>query len=110
MLLLYITLTVTGSTYVITEENPFTVTNIVIMTNVMDTNGNMIEIKTNIASVDAHIILGLYITVDMIWDIFLALGQITNAAISYEVILTNVGNDYYQKESLERVISLLKEQ
>ena len=101
--------TVTGSTYVITEENPFTVTNIVIMTNVMDTNGNMIEIKTNIASVDAYNTWALYYSAYLnMGHTFLALGQITNAAISYEIFLTNVGNDYYQKESLERVISLIR--
>ncbi|OEJ15393.1 hypothetical protein BFL38_13965 [Brachyspira hampsonii] len=101
--------TVTGSTYVITEENPFIVTNIVIMTNVMDTNGNMVEIKTNIASVDAYNTWALYYSAYLnMGHTFLALGEITNAAISYEIFLTNVGNDYYQKESLERVISLIR--
>ncbi|KLI51051.1 hypothetical protein SZ43_11075 [Brachyspira hyodysenteriae] len=101
--------TVTGSTYVITEENPFIVTNIVIMTNVMDTNGNMVEIKTNIASVDAYNTWALYYSAYLnMGHTFLALGEITNAAISYEIFLTNVGGEYYQKESLERVISLIR--
>ena len=101
--------TVTGSTYVITEENPFVVTNIVIMTNIMDTNGNMVEIKTNIASVDAYNTWALYYSAYLnMGHTFLALGEITNAAISYEIFLTNVGGDYYQKESLERVISLIR--
>ena len=101
--------TTTGSTYVITEENPFTVTNIVIMTNVMDTNGNMVEIKTNIASVDAYNTWALYYSAYLnMGHTFLALGEITNAAISYEIFLTNVGGDYYQKESLERVIALIR--
>ena len=101
--------TVTGSTYVITEENPFIVTNIVIMTNVMDTNGNMVEIKTNIASVDAYNTWALYYSAYLnMGHTFLALGEITNAAISYEIFLTNVGGDYYQKESLERVIALIR--
>ena len=101
--------TVTGSTYVITEENPYTVTNIVVMTNVMDTNGNMIEIKTNVASVDEYNSWALYYSAYLnMGHTFLALGEITNAAISYEIFLTNVGNDYYQKESLERVIALIR--
>ncbi|KLI27268.1 hypothetical protein A9X77_02070 [Brachyspira hyodysenteriae] len=101
--------TVTGSTYVITEENPFIVTNIVIMTNIMDTNGNMVEIKTNIASVDAYNTWALYYSAYLnMGHTFLALGEITNAAISYEIFLTNVGGEYYQKESLERVISLIR--
>ena len=101
--------TVTGSSYVITEENPFTVTNIVIMTNIMDTNGNMVEVKTNIASVDAYNTLALYYSAYLnMGHTFLALGEITNAAISYEIFLTNVGSDYYQKESLERVIALIR--
>ena len=101
--------TTTGSTYVITEENPFTVTNIVIMTNVMDTNGNMIEIKTNIASVDQYNTWALYYSAYLnMGHTFLAIGEITNAAISYEIFLTNVGADYYQKESLERVIALIR--
>ncbi|WP_300370129.1 tol-pal system YbgF family protein [Brachyspira sp.] len=101
--------TTTGSTYVITEENPFTVTNIVIMTNVIDTNGNMVEIKTNIASVDTYNTWALYYSAYLnMGHTYLAIGEITNAAISYEIFLTNVGNDYYQKESLERVISLIR--
>ena len=103
--------TIEGSTYVITEENkePYIVTNIVIMTNVMDTNGNMVEIKTNIASVDLYNTWALYYSAYLnMGHTFIALGQITNAAIAYEIFLTNVGNDYYQKESLERVISLIR--
>ena len=103
--------TIEGSTYVITEENkePYIVTNIVIMTNVMDTNGNMVEIKTNIASVDLYNTWALYYSAYLnMGHTFIALGQITNAAIAYEIFLTNVGNNYYQKESLERVISLIR--
>ncbi|WP_028330840.1 tetratricopeptide repeat protein [Brachyspira alvinipulli] len=103
--------TTTGSTYVVTEENknPYIVTNIVIMTNVMDTNGNMVEIKTNIASVDLYNTWALYYSAYLnMGHTFIALGEITNAAIAYEIFLTNVGNDYYQKESLEKVISLIR--
>ena len=103
--------TIEGSTYVITEENeePYIVTNIVIMTNVMDTNGNMVEIKTNIASVDLYNTWALYYSAYLnMGHTFIALGEITNAAIAYEIFLTNVGNDYYQKESLEKVISLIR--
>ena len=39
---------------------------------------------------------------------YLALGDLTNAAISYEIFLTNVGDDYYQKDSLDKVISLIR--
>ncbi len=103
--------TTTGSTYVVTEENeePYIVTNIVIMTNVMDTNGNMVEIKTNIASVDLYNTWALYYSAYLnMGHTFIALGEITNAAVAYEIFLTNVGNDYYQKESLEKVISLIR--
>ena len=103
--------TTTGSTYVVTEENEelYIVTNIVIMTNVMDTNGNMVEIKTNIASVDLYNTWALYYSAYLnMGHTFIALGEITNAAIAYEIFLTNVGNDYYQKESLEKVISLIR--
>lgn len=101
--------TSTGTAYVITEENPFTVTNIVIMTNIIDTNGNMTEIKTNIASVDAYNTWALYYSAYLnMGHTFLAMGEITNAAISYEIFLTNVGSDYYQRESLERVILLIR--
>ena len=103
--------TTTGSTYVVTEENKesYIVTNIVIMTNVMDTNGNMVEIKTNIASVDLYNTWALYYSAYLnMGHTFIALGEITNAAIAYEIFLTNVGNDYYQKESLEKVISLIR--
>ena len=80
--------TVTGSSYVITEENPFTVTNIVIMTNIMDTNGNMVEVKTNIASVDAYNTWALYYSAYLnMGHTFLALGEITNAAISFKLLV-----------------------
>ena len=39
---------------------------------------------------------------------YLALGDLTNAAISYEIFLKNIGDDYYQKDSLEKVISLIR--
>ncbi|WP_432633351.1 tetratricopeptide repeat protein [Brachyspira sp.] len=39
---------------------------------------------------------------------YLALGDLTNAAISYEIFLKNVGDDYYQKDSLDKVISLIR--
>ena len=39
---------------------------------------------------------------------YLALCDLTNAAISYEIFLTNVGDDYYQKDSLDKVISLIR--
>ena len=77
--------TTTGSTYVVTEENkePYIVTNIVIMTNVMDTNGNMVEIKTNIASVDLYNTWALYYSAYLnMGHTFIALGEITNAAIA----------------------------
>ncbi|MEI0611394.1 tetratricopeptide repeat protein [Brachyspira pilosicoli] len=101
--------TTTGSTYVITEENPYIVTNIMIMTNITDTNGNDISIKTNVASVDLYNTWGLYYSAYLnMGHTYLTLGDITNAAISYEIFLTNVGSDYYQRESLERVISLIR--
>ncbi|MBW5396627.1 tol-pal system YbgF family protein [Brachyspira pilosicoli] len=101
--------TATGSTYVITEENPYIVTNIMIMTNITDTNGNEISIKTNVASVDLYNTWGLYYSAYLnMGHTYLTLGDITNAAISYEIFLTNVGSDYYQRESLERVISLIR--
>ncbi|MEI0561369.1 tetratricopeptide repeat protein [Brachyspira pilosicoli] len=101
--------TTTGSTYVITEENPYIVTNIMIMTNITDTNGNEISIKTNVASVDLYNTWGLYYSAYLnMGHTYLTLGDITNAAISYEIFLTNVGSDYYQRESLERVISLIR--
>ncbi|WP_295295289.1 tol-pal system YbgF family protein [uncultured Brachyspira sp.] len=101
--------TATGSTYVITEENPYIVTNIMIMTNITDTNGNTVEIKTNVASVDLYNTWGLYYSAYLnMGHTYLTLGDITNAAISYEIFLTNVGSDYYQRESLERVISLIR--
>lgn len=101
--------TATGSSYVITEENPYIVTNIMIMTNITDTNGNEISIKTNVASVDLYNTWGLYYSAYLnMGHTYLTLGDITNAAISYEIFLTNVGSDYYQKESLERVISLIR--
>ncbi|MEI0581300.1 tetratricopeptide repeat protein [Brachyspira pilosicoli] len=101
--------TATGSTYVITEENPYIVTNIMIMTNITDTNGNTVSIKTNVASVDLYNTWGLYYSAYLnMGHTYLTLGDITNAAISYEIFLTNVGSDYYQRESLERVISLIR--
>ena len=101
--------TAAGSTYVITEENPYIVTNIMIMTNITDTNGNSVAIKTNVASVDLYNTWGLYYSAYLnMGHTYLTLGDITNAAISYEIFLTNVGSDYYQKESLERVISLIR--
>ncbi|MEI0531024.1 tetratricopeptide repeat protein [Brachyspira pilosicoli] len=101
--------TAAGSTYVITEENPYIVTNIMIMTNITDTNGNEISIKTNVASVDLYNTWGLYYSAYLnMGHTYLTLGDITNAAISYEIFLTNVGSDYYQRESLERVISLIR--
>ncbi|WP_157150428.1 tol-pal system YbgF family protein [Brachyspira sp. SAP_772] len=101
--------TATGSTYVITEENPYIVTNIMIMTNIIDTNGNSVSIKTNVASVDLYNTWGLYYSAYLnMGHTYLTLGDITNAAISYEIFLTNVGSDYYQKESLEKVISLIR--
>ena len=39
---------------------------------------------------------------------YLALGDLTNAAISYEIFLKNIGDDYYQRDSLEKVISLIR--
>ena len=39
---------------------------------------------------------------------YLALGDFTNAAISYEIFLKNIGDDYYQKDSLDKVISLIR--
>ena len=39
---------------------------------------------------------------------YLALGDLTNAAISYEIFLKNIGDDYYQKDSLDKVISLIR--
>ena len=39
---------------------------------------------------------------------YLALGDLTNAAISYEIFLKNIGDDYYQKDSLGKVISLIR--
>lgn len=101
--------TATGSTYVITEENPYIVTNIMVMTNITDTNGNSVSIKTNVASVDLYNTWGLYYSAYLnMGHTYLTLGDITNAAISYEIFLTNVGSDYYQKESLEKVISLIR--
>ena len=101
--------TAAGSTYVITEENPYIVTNIMIMTNITDTNGNSVSIKTNVASVDLYNTWGLYYSAYLnMGHTYLTLGDITNAAISYEIFLTNVGSDYYQRESLERVISLIR--
>ena len=101
--------TATGSSYVITEENPYIVTNIMIMTNITDTNGNTVSIKTNVASVDLYNTWGLYYSAYLnMGHTYLTLGDITNAAISYEIFLTNVGSDYYQRESLERVISLIR--
>ena len=101
--------TVTGSSYVTIKKDPYMVTNIIIMTNVLDTNGNMIEVKTNIASIDSYNNWALYYSAYLNrGHTFLALGEITNAAISYEIFLTNVGNDYYQKESLEKVRSIIR--
>lgn len=101
--------TAAGSSYVITEENPYIVTNIMVMTNITDTNGNSVSIKTNVASVDLYNTWGLYYSAYLnMGHTYLTLGDITNAAISYEIFLTNVGSDYYQKESLERVISLIR--
>ena len=101
--------TAAGSSYVITEENPYIVTNIMIMTNITDTNGNSVSIKTNVASVDLYNTWGLYYSAYLnMGHTYLTLGDITNAAISYEIFLTNVGSDYYQKESLEKVISLIR--
>ena len=39
---------------------------------------------------------------------YLALGDLTNASISYEIFLKNIGDDYYQKDSLDKVISLIR--
>lgn len=86
----------------------YTVTNIVIMTNVVS-NGNLIEIKTNVASLDKYNTEALYYSAYLnMGHAFLALGEITNAAISYEIFLTNVGDNYYQKDSLEKVINIIR--
>lgn len=101
--------TISGSSYVITEKNPYSITNIIIMTNTTDTNGNIVEIKTNAASVDKYNTWALYYSAYLnMGHTFLAMGDITNAAVSYEIFLTNAGSDYYQKESLEKVISLIR--
>lgn len=92
------------------SEN-FSITNIIITSNIVN-NGETIEIKTNAASIDSFNTWALYYSAYLnMGHTYLALGDLTNAALSYQIFLTNIEkfeNDYYQKESLEKVISLIR--
>lgn len=97
-----------GSVYTTIETNGYAVTNIIIRTNIIN-NGTNVSIQTNVASVDMYNTWALYYSAYLNrGHTYLALKDYTNAAISYEIFLTNVGNDYYQKESLEKVINLIR--
>lgn len=83
-------------------------TNILIMTNVVS-NGVLTSIKTNVATLDKYNTKALYYSAYLnMGHTYIALGELTNAAVSYEIFLTNVGGDYYQKESLDKVINIIR--
>ncbi len=83
-------------------------TNILTITDFTIDGTNMVF--TNIiVSFDSYNTSALYYSAYLnMGHTYLILGDLTNAAISYEIFLTNVGNDYYQKESLDKVIALIR--
>ena len=84
------------------------ITNIITTTDLTIDGTNFVYTNA-IVSFDSYNTAALYYSAYLnMGHTYLALGDLTNAAISYEIFLTNVGDDYYQKDSLDRVIDLIR--
>lgn len=104
----------TNKTVIFEDNTNFNLEIIGNLTNIITTtdliiDGTNIVFTNAIAFFDSYNTSALYYSAYLnMGHTFLALGDLTNAAISYEIFLKNVGDDYYQKDSLDKVISLIR--
>jgi len=87
------------------ENNIFTLVNV---------TNETIENKTIVVT-NSVVTFDEYITKAIYYNAYLHMGHTllkmknyTNAALSYEIFLTNVGDGYYQKDTLEKVINAIR--
>ena len=94
-----------ASTDTTSENNIFTLVNV---TN--ETIENETVIVTNdIITFDEYSTKAIYYNAYLhMGHTLLKMKDYTNAALSYEIFLTNVGDGYYQKDSLDRVINTIR--
>ena len=94
-----------ASTDTTSENNIFTLVNV---TNETIENGAVI-VTNDIITFDEYSTKAIYYNAYLhMGHTLLRMKDYTNAALSYEIFLTNVGDAYYQKDSLERVINAIR--
>lgn len=104
----------TNKTVSFYENTNFSLEFMSYMTNILTTteftiDGTNLVFTNIIVSFNSYNTSALYYSAYLnMGHTYLTLGDLTNAAISYEIFLTNVGDDYYQKESLDKVIALIR--
>lgn len=104
----------TNKTVSFEDNTNFTLEFMGYMTNILTitdftVDGTNLVFTNIIVSFDSYNTSALYYSAYLnMGHTYLTLGDLTNAAISYEIFLTNVGDDYYQKESLDKVIALIR--
>ena len=87
------------------ENNIFTLVNV---TNEVIENETVI-VTNDIVTFDEYSTKAIYYNAYLhMGHTLLRMKDYTNAALSYEIFLTNVGDGYYQKDSLERVINAIR--
>lgn len=90
------------------NETIIPITNIIISTNIIS-NGVELNVETNVYTLSVAYTKPFYYSAYLnMGHTYLAISDTTNAALSYEIFLKNVSEEYYQKKSLENVIALIR--